>query len=128
MEELLEWYNEQEKSLTTLAQLHVRYESIHPFQDGNGRTGRLILFRECLRNDIVPFIIEDKNRNEYIEALKGVRENNLEPLVNLFSKEQISYKEEVDYFMENIIEDAINNTDSAENFKTMNLFQRKKNE
>ena len=122
MKELLEWYDKQEKSLTTLAQLHARYESIHPFQDGNGRTGRLILFRECLRNDIIPFIIEDKNRNEYIEALKSARENNLEPLVNLFSKEQTSYKEEIDYFMENIIEPKL------ETFKTMNLFKKENNE
>lgn len=41
--------------------------------DGNGRTGRLIIFRECLKNDIVPVIIEDINRNEYIEALKIYR-------------------------------------------------------
>lgn len=103
MKNLLEWYNEQEKSLTTLAQFHTRYETIHPFQDGNGRTGRLILFRECLNNDLIPFIIEDKNRNEYIEALKTARDNDFSALAKLFRKEQKAYKEEIDYFMQNCI-------------------------
>lgn len=103
MKNLLEWYNKQEKSLTTLAQFHTRYETIHPFQDGNGRTGRLILFRECLNNDLIPFIIEDKNRNEYIEALKTARDNDFSTLAQLFRKEQKAYKEEIDYFMQNCI-------------------------
>ena len=103
MKNLLEWYNEQEKSLTTLAQFYTRYETIHPFQDGNGRTGRLILFRECLNNDLIPFIIEDKNRNEYIEALKTARDNDFSALAKLFRKEQKAYKEEIDYFMQNCI-------------------------
>lgn len=108
MKNLLEWYNEQEKSLTTLAQFHTRYETIHPFQDGNGRTGRLILFRECLNNDIIPFIIEDKNRNEYIEALKTARDNDFSALVKLFQEEQKAYKEEIDYFMQNCIPQETN--------------------
>ena len=103
MKNLLEWYSRQEKSLTTLAQFHTRYETIHPFQDGNGRTGRLILFRECLNNDLIPFIIEDKNRNEYIEALKTARDNDFSALAQLFQKEQKTYKEEIDYFMQNCI-------------------------
>lgn len=105
---LLKWYNEQEKSLTTLAQFHTRYETIHPFQDGNGRTGRLILFRECLNNNIIPFIIEDKNRNEYIEALKTARDNDFSALAQLFRKEQKAYKEEIDYFMQNCIPQETN--------------------
>ncbi len=99
MKELLQWYHTQEKSLYTLAKFHVRYESIHPFQDGNGRTGRLILFRECLKNKIIPFIIEDRNRSLYIDALKAARENNLSPLVKLFEKEQKAYEEDVQYFL-----------------------------
>lgn len=109
MKNLLEWYNGQEKSLTTLAQFHTRYETIHPFQDGNGRTGRLILFRECLNNDIIPFIIEDKNRNEYIEALKAARDNDFSALAQLFRKEQKAYKEEIDYFIQNCIPQETNN-------------------
>ena len=47
MEKLLNWYHGQEKDIKTLAEFHARYEAIHPFQDGNGRVGRLILFKEC---------------------------------------------------------------------------------
>ena len=65
MTELLNWYHAQDVSLETLAEFHARYEIIHPFQDGNGRTGRIILFRECLRHDISPFIIGDANCPEY---------------------------------------------------------------
>ena len=65
----------EEVTLEILAEFHVRYESIHPFQDGNGRTGRMILFRECLRHNISPLIIEDAHRPKYLEALKEYRES-----------------------------------------------------
>lgn len=101
MDSLFAWYNEQDISLDTLAEFHARYESIHPFQDGNGRTGRLILFRECLRHDIAPFIIEDSNRPEYLEALKAFRQNNsTKELVALFEKEQDYYRQRCQYFLE----------------------------
>ena len=98
---LLEWYFTQNVNLSVLAEFHARYESIHPFQDGNGRTGRILLFRECLKNEIVPFVIEDANRNEYLEALKEYREDNkLKKLIGLFEKEQGYYLEKCRYFME----------------------------
>ena len=75
MKSLLEWYSAKEKTIETLAEFHARYESFHPFQDGNGRTGRMILFRESLRYDALqPFIILDEDRNEYLESLKQFRE------------------------------------------------------
>lgn len=97
---LLEWYVRQEVNITVLSEFHAKYESIHPFQDGNGRTGRLILFRECLKNEIVPVVIEDANRNEYLESLRDYREEGmLDKLVNLFEKEQKIYLEKCKYFM-----------------------------
>lgn len=99
MTELLNWYHAQDVSLETLAEFHARYEIIHPFQDGNGRTGRIILFRECLRHDISPFIIEDANRLEYLEALKAYRQNGtVTELTTLFQKEQEFYFNQCEYF------------------------------
>lgn len=99
MTELLNWYHAQDVSLETLAEFHAHYEIIHPFQDGNGRTGRIILFRECLRHDISPFIIEDANRPEYLEALKAYRQNGtVTELTTLFQKEQEFYFNQCEYF------------------------------
>ncbi len=61
--------NRQPKNLSDLLEFHVAFECIHPFQDGNGRVGRLILFKECLRNDIVPFIIDDNLKLFYYRGL-----------------------------------------------------------
>jgi Fic family protein len=100
MRKLLEWYSNQVVDISVLAEFHIRYESIHPFQDGNGRTGRLIVFRECLKNHIVPVVIEDANRNEYLNALKAYREDgNIELMIKLFMKEQEFYYVKSNYFM-----------------------------
>ena len=97
---LVDWYCEQNVNIFILAEFHAKYESIHPFQDGNGRTGRLILFRECLKNCIIPVVIEDANRNEYLESLKEFREErSLNELISLFEKEQRFYLEKCKYFM-----------------------------
>lgn len=99
MESLLSWYTNQDVTIESLAELHARYEIIHPFQDGNGRTGRIILFRECLYHGIMPFIIEDTNRPEYLEALKAYRSTgSIIELVSLFEKEQKYYQEQCEYF------------------------------
>ncbi len=100
MNHLMDWYLGQTIDLFVLADFHAQYESIHPFQDGNGRTGRLILFRECLKNGIVPIVIEDVNRSEYLDALKEYREEkSLDKLAGLFEKEQQFYWEKCRYFM-----------------------------
>ena len=58
MKALLTRYNNKgNKTLNEILEFHVKFESIHPFQDGNGRVGRLIMFKECLKHNIVPFII-----------------------------------------------------------------------
>jgi Fic family protein len=70
--ELDDWYNSiGEISLENIVEHHYRFEKIHPFQDGNGRVGRLLMFRECLKNDIVPFIIDDDHKQFYYRGLKG---------------------------------------------------------
>lgn len=71
MKELLEAYRAKKaKTLTDILDFHVRFERIHPFQDGNGRVGRLIMFKECLHYNIVPFIIEDRLKLFYYRGLK----------------------------------------------------------
>ena len=71
IERLIRAYEEKEKvDLQDILDFHVQFEWIVPFDDGNGRVGRLILFKECLRHDVMPFIIDDKRRGRYLEGLR----------------------------------------------------------
>lgn len=70
MKELLTEYNEKkEKTLDDILDFHYRLERIHPFQDGNGRIGRLLLFKDCLKYNIVPFIIDEELKHFYYRGL-----------------------------------------------------------
>lgn len=93
MQRLLDTYNTLPvKTLHDLAKLHVEYECIHPFQDGNGRTGRVLLFRECLIHDIIPFIVQDINKELYIRTLnESATTGDYTNLVSYFEKEQTVY-------------------------------------
>lgn len=71
MKKLLAEYNSKENiTLNDIIEFHVKFERIHPFQDGNGRVGRLVMFKECLKHNIVPFIIEDDLKMYYYRGLK----------------------------------------------------------
>lgn len=89
MKSLISLHNNREKTLESLAVFHVAYQCIHPFQDGNGRTGRMILFRECLVNDITPFIIRNKNKSEYLTCLsRAQKTGDYSSLISYFKSEQ----------------------------------------
>ena len=69
---LLKEYNSKSKiTFDDILDFHVRFESIHPFQDGNGRVGRLIMFKECLKHNIVPFIITEELKMYYYRGIKN---------------------------------------------------------
>lgn len=72
MGDLMNLYNSKENhTIEEIIEFHVNFERIHPFQDGNGRVGRLIAFKECLKNNIVPFIILDEKKEFYYRGLKN---------------------------------------------------------
>lgn len=98
MKDLLKEYNsKKEKTFEDILDFHVQFERIHPFQDGNGRVGRLIMFKECLKYNIVPFIIEDNLKMFYYRGLKEWN-NERGYLVDTCLAAQDRYKACLDYF------------------------------
>lgn len=98
MKNLIETYRtKQEISINDIIDFHFQFEQIHPFQDGNGRVGRLIIFKECLANNIVPFIIEDSHKFFYYRGLteyskvKGY-------LIDTCLSAQENYRKTISYF------------------------------
>lgn len=98
MKDLLKEYNsKKEKTFEDILDFHVQFERMHPFQDGNGRIGRLIMFKECLKYNIVPFIIEDNLKMFYYRGLKEWN-NERGYLVDTCLTSQDRYKAYLDYF------------------------------
>ena len=98
MRNLLSRYNlSKQKTLKEIIQFHYEFEKIHPFHDGNGRVGRLIMFKECLRNGITPFIIEDDIKEFYYRGLKEWK-NEQGYLMDTCLTAQDRFKVYMDYF------------------------------
>ncbi len=98
IKELLKGYNKKDKhTLEEIIDFHYRFETIHPFQDGNGRVGRLIMFKECLKNNIVPFIIDEELKMFYY---RGLSEWNNEKgyLTDTCLAAQDKFKKYLEYF------------------------------
>lgn len=95
---LIEWYNSiKNKTLNDIIEFHYRFEYIHPFQDGNGRVGRLIMFKECLKYNIVPFIINEKLKMFYYRGLKEWKQET-GYLIDTCLAAQDQFKVYLDYF------------------------------
>jgi len=109
LDDLLERYSDiDEIRLSDIIDFHVEFERIHPFGDGNGRTGRMIMFRECLNHNIMPFIILDEDRAYY---MRGLREYDREKgyLTDTILHEQDLFESNVKYFFGK----DLNGTDSS---------------
>lgn len=75
---LISEYEEMDEiTLEDIIDFHYKFELIHPFGDGNGRVGRMIMFKECLRNNIMPFIVLDNDKPYYMRGLKNYKEDKM---------------------------------------------------
>lgn len=100
---LLDWYGNLEKvTINEIIEFHAKFEKIHPFQDGNGRVGRIIAFKECLKNNIVPFIILDKDKLFYYRGLYRYQTNKEKGyLIDTCLNAQDQYTEMIKYYLNN---------------------------
>ena len=93
IETLLEWYKSIENvTLEDMIEFHERFERIHPFGDGNGRVGRIIMFKECLKNNILPFIVLDTDKPYYMRGLKEYKNDKMY-LIDTIKNEQDIYEQ-----------------------------------
>ena len=101
MQKLLEWYNSLiQITIREIIEFHARFEKIHPFQDGNGRVGRIIAFKECLKNNIIPFIILDKDKLFYYRGLKEYQSNREKGyLIDTCLNAQDQYTKLIEYYL-----------------------------
>ena len=101
MKKLLEWYEPLKKvTIYEIIEFHARFEKIHPFQDGNGRVGRIIAFKECLKNNIIPFIILDKDKLFYYRGLNQYQTNKEKGyLIDTCLNAQDQYTNIIKYFL-----------------------------
>ena len=91
IDRLVSEYNKYEPSLENIVRFHVRFETIHPFPDGNGRVGRAIAFRECLRAGLVPFIVTDASKETYYTSLDEFRAGVTNPLISYAEAMQVDF-------------------------------------
>ena len=94
---LNEYRSIKDVKIEDIVEFHYRFKKIHPFQDGNGRVGRLIMFKECLKNNIIPFYIDDRFKAQYYNGLK-VWEQEKGVLLETCLFGQDLYKQILDYF------------------------------
>lgn len=92
IDNLLTWYKGLKNiTIEDIIEFHVKFERIHPFADGNGRVGRIIMFKECLKNNIMPFIVLDNDKSYYIRGLKEYKTDKMF-LIDTIKNEQDIYE------------------------------------
>lgn len=100
MKRLLFEYRQKETiTFEDIVEFHYNFEKIHPFQNGNGRVGRLIIFKECLKYDIIPFIIDERHKLYYYRGLKEFG-NERGYLTDTCLSAQDTYRELLEHFAE----------------------------
>ena len=102
MRDLLKWYEELHTiTINEIIEFHAKFEKIHPFQDGNGRVGRIIAFKECLKNNITPFIILDEDKAFYYRGLNEYQNNGEKGyLIDTCLNAQDQYTNMIKHFLE----------------------------
>ncbi len=101
MKKLLDWYDSLKKiTINEIIEFHSRFEKIHPFQDGNGRIGRIIAFKECLKNNIIPFIILDEDKLFYYRGLNQYQTKKEKGyLIDTCLNAQDQYAKMIEYYL-----------------------------
>ena len=103
IDELLSWWETSDKSFQDIAKFHARFENIHPFQDGNGRIGRFLMFKQCIENKVNLVLIDDYYSKEYKEALYIAQsKKDMSELLKIFEKCQNLLDEKLSFLKETI--------------------------
>lgn len=101
VENLLKQYNSKDITVEDIIAFHYEFENIHPFQDGNGRVGRMIMFKECLKHNIVPFIIDERHKAFYYRGLQEFK-NQKGYLIDTCLSAQDNYSLVIEKFTKNM--------------------------
>ena len=113
----------EQKDLNYLTSFHAQFERIHPFADGNGRIGRLLLYKQCLKEGLTPLIVDDLNKATYYSALEAFQvQDNRQPLFDYFRSEQKFYE---NYLKNKGFEGAINDEKAGDFIKKSDKFSEK---
>ena len=111
-------YESSSKTLKDIAIFHANYEHIHPFQDGNGRTGRAIMLKQCLDSNIMPIIIRDDEKLLYYRALHQAQtENDYSKLLLFFQNEQEKYYQSVKGYIVPMMHEQIESPNLEDDFE-----------